>query len=190
MEPNQGGEVIVPIPEKVVEAKDLRDWDRIVVVREHTRRGMGIYAACEAAGVPPTTYYRALTNPYVQQQILLEVRSLSEATRTVLERDWLPILVAQARIAQDTHHRETVSAARFVRDVLNDAQKVAEASGDPRAKDATSLFVEQFMSAPGKRTYRAKRRTKRGDTSIEEEIEVEGEPLSDGNDVIDVTPSS
>jgi hypothetical protein len=172
--------------ELLITGTESKHWELVQAVNEQFRKGITTtVAACEAAGVGRRLYYQALQSPYVQQQRLMQIQSMNEASSTVLEKWWLRIMMNMAKLAASDDSKESVQAARFVREVMKDLEVQAQTSAQEE-RGAVDSFMEQFITAPGSRKkYKARR--KKG--SITEEIEVEipggSTDISGGNEIID-----
>lgn len=164
---------------RLLSGKDLKDWEIVerVLVRIRKDECTTTLAACLEAKVARSVYYAALNNPIVQQMRLQQIHGVAAATQRMVEKNWLPILANMATIAQSGDSRESVQAARFVKDVYNDIEHGLDptSKGTGEVSDA-SKAIRSFLGG---------KRVKLTQTTVTQEIEVQDE-VSDGKeDVIE-----
>ena len=148
----------------------LRHLAMVECVRRQYEHGVtDILKACRACGISHTTYYRALEDPYVQQQVTSELAAKREATHTVIQQAWLSILRNMASIAKDDKTRTGVDAARFVAQMASEVEERAEEQTQQTTVSQAARLLDRFKTSAPK-TVRARRTT----TIIEEVV---NEPL-------------
>lgn len=154
----------------LITEEDSRAWERYQAVNKAWEDGArSTKEACEMAGVPRATYYVALKNPYVQAQRVQQIMGTMSLTQTVIETHWGSVIKNMVSIARSDKSRDAVAAARFLKDVYDDVREVIEEESAIEAAGATT-FLEKFASSSSRARYKAKRRTKAGEETIEVEI--------------------
>ena len=181
-----GGDVML------VSETDSKHWEIVQAVADLHRQGYDTQAACKKLGIHRSLYYRAIRSPFVQEQRLMQIQAMSEASATIVSRNWTRVLNNVARIAHSGDDREAVAAARFLNEVRKDLERDAER--EALAGDEFGDFMERFARTPAatsrskaKSRIRARRTRSTPKGRVTEEVEVESEPFSGGN-TIDVTP--
>lgn len=170
---NQGESV------RLLSPMDSKHWELVQLVNaQYGPDCTTTYAALEKAGVPPNTYYRAMRNPVVQQLRLEQMQGTLAASQHLIEKNWLGVLASMASIARKGDSRESVQAARFLRDVYKDIQQgIGPNTGDPGAESDAARTLRRFLG--GKEVKRLRR------TTVTEEIEVQSSDSEANGPIID-----
>ena len=169
---------------KLLSPTDSKHWELVqLVMAQFGPDCTTTIDALRKANVPVNTYYRAMRNPVVQQLRLQQMVGVSAATQHLIEKNWLGVLANMSRIARSGDSRESVQAARLLRDVYKDVREgISPVGGTPGEESDAARAVRRFLS--GKSIKRVRR------TTVTEEVEVE-DGLSGGNyEIIEGSASS
>jgi len=175
---NDGDEV------RLITPMDSKHWELVQLVNAQFGPDCTTtQAALQKAGVASNTYYRAMRNPVVQQLRLEQMQGTLAASQYLIEKNWLGVLASMSSIARSGDSRESVQAARFLRDVYKDVQAgIGPLAGGGIEETDAARAVRKFL---GGKTVKKLRRT-----VITEEVEVD-DSLSTGNyDIIEGSASS
>jgi hypothetical protein len=121
-----------------------------------------------------------MRNPIVQQLRLQQMMNVETAVQYVIERNWMPVIGSMIRIAKAGDSRESVQAARLIKDIYKDIQDslAREGSRDAGVQSEAARTIRQFLG--GKKVVLRQKEVVR-------EIEVEDDVISDGNyEVVDI----
>ena len=144
-------------------------------------------AACKAAGVHTSLYYRAMKSPVVQQMRVQQILGVQAATQRLVERNWLKVLESMIRIAREGDSREAVQAARFLRDVYGDVKEGLEPGrGGRGAESEAAKAIRSFLGGKPVKlrqtvtTQEIELQSGRSSAEISDGNIVEGEVVSTG----------
>jgi hypothetical protein len=166
--PSESERTVVPIS-----PTDVKSWKRVQsVVEALGQPGCDtIQAACQRAGVARRTVYRDFENPYVQQRLVETLQVLDAATVQLIDNGWLRVILEMEAIATSGDSKQAVQAARFLLDVKHDLERAMGSRQDQGKDSAAARAIQAFLG--GKRLTLTQ-------TTVKQEIQVEGETLSCG----------
>jgi hypothetical protein len=161
--------------ERILSPTDIKHWEVVQKVLSHLRKDecTTTQQACKEAGVSRSTYYAALANPVVQQLRLQQMIGTAAAAQHLMEKTWLPVIAKIAALARSGDSRESVAAARFLRDVYIDIERGLGPGVEKQQG-------EESDAAKAIRSFLGGRKVLLRQTTTTQEVEVE-EDISDGN---------
>ena len=143
--------------------QDVKDLHRVRTAVEILQGGGTMTAAAEALEITRQTLYAAFKNPVVMSSLADELSVLHNVEIEVIRMNWVPILANMARIASEDRGRESISAARFLWDVLkHTSQHIEEQAEGVEEQDAAALFLQEFGRPRVKKTLKATKKVKGG----------------------------